>query len=152
MKTDFEITTMRDSAEQVVGILKSLANTDRLLILCHLSQAELNVSQIEDITDIKQPTLSQQLMMLRKSDVVNTRRDGKQIYYSIKDQNLIVVLTTLYQLYCANQIKKFIFKHYLTPKHTSLPHWSGRNNDFVENRYSCFKKMEARPSWFILKT
>ena len=86
---------MRDSAEVVVSILKSLANTDRLLILCHLSQQELNVSQIEEITDIKQPTLSQQLMMLRKSDVVNTRRDGKQIYYSIKDERMIEVLNTL---------------------------------------------------------
>jgi len=105
MKTDFEITTMRDSAEQVVGILKSLANTDRLLILCHLSQAELNVSEIEEITEIKHPPLSQQLMILRKSDVVDTRRDGKQIYYSIKDQNLIVVLNTLYQLYCGNPAK-----------------------------------------------
>ncbi|MBD8009022.1 MULTISPECIES: ArsR/SmtB family transcription factor [Acinetobacter] len=104
MKTDFEITTMRNSAEQVVGILKSLANTDRLLILCHLSQAELNVSEIEQMTEIKQPTLSQQLMMLRKSDVVHTRRNGKQIYYSIKDQNLIVVLNTLYQLYCSNKV------------------------------------------------
>ncbi|WP_228268263.1 ArsR/SmtB family transcription factor, partial [Acinetobacter sp. AB118710] len=77
-----------------MSILKSLANTDRLLILCHLSQQELNVSQIEEITDIKQPTLSQQLMMLRKSDVVNTRRDGKQIYYSIKDERMIEVLNT----------------------------------------------------------
>ena len=92
---------MRDSAEVVVSILKSLANTDRLLILCHLSQQELNVSQIEEITDIKQPTLSQQLMMLRKSDVVNTRRDGKQIYYSIKDERMIEVLNTLYSLYCS---------------------------------------------------
>lgn len=91
---------MRDSAEVVVSILKSLANTDRLLILCHLSQQELNVSQIEEITDIKQPTLSQQLMMLRKSDVVNTRRDGKQIYYSIKDERMIEVLNILYSLYC----------------------------------------------------
>lgn len=101
MNTDLEITTMRDSADQVVGILKSLANTDRLIILCHLSQAELNVSQIENHTHIQQPTLSQQLMMLRKSDVVSTRRDGKQIFYSIKDQNLVVILNTLYQLYCA---------------------------------------------------
>ncbi|UUS66517.1 MULTISPECIES: helix-turn-helix transcriptional regulator [unclassified Acinetobacter] len=105
MNTDLEITTMRDSAELVVGVLKSLANTDRLLILCHLAQQELNVSQIEEITDIKQPTLSQQLMMLRKSDVVTTRRDGKQIYYSIKDANLVQVLNTLYQLYC-NQAYK----------------------------------------------
>lgn len=105
MNTDLEITTMRDSAELVVGILKSLANTDRLLILCHLAQQELNVSQIEEITDIKQPTLSQQLMMLRKSDVVTTRRDGKQIYYSIKDANLVQVLNTLYQLYCNQSYK-----------------------------------------------
>ena len=100
MNTGLEITSMRDSAEVVVSILKSLANTDRLLILCHLSQQELNVSQIEEITDIKQPTLSQQLMMLRKSDVVNTRRDGKQIFYSIKDEKLVLVLNQLYDLYC----------------------------------------------------
>ncbi|MEG2358167.1 ArsR/SmtB family transcription factor [Acinetobacter sp.] len=100
MNSDLEISSMRDSAELVVGVLKSLANTDRLLILCHLAQAELNVSQIEQITQISQPTLSQQLMMLRKSDVVTTRRDGKQIYYSIKDPNLVTVLQTLYQLYC----------------------------------------------------
>lgn len=106
MNTDLEITTMRDSAELVVGVLKSLANTDRLLILCHLAQQELNVSQIEQITDIKQPTLSQQLMMLRKSDVVMTRRDGKQIYYSIKDANLVQVLNTLYQLYCQQPFKQ----------------------------------------------
>ena len=100
MENDFEITSMRNSAEDVVSILKSLANTDRLLILCHLAKEELNVSQIEQITHITQPTLSQQLMMLRKGDVVSTRRDGKQIYYSIKDEKLVVVLKTLYDLYC----------------------------------------------------
>ena len=100
MSDGLEIDVMRDSAETVVTILKSLANTDRLLILCHLSQQELNVSQIEEITQIRQPTLSQQLMMLRKSDVVNTRRAGKQIYYTIKDPKLVEVLSTLYRLYC----------------------------------------------------
>lgn len=100
MSDGLEIDVMRDSAETVVTILKSLANTDRLLILCHLSQQELNVSQIEEMTQIRQPTLSQQLMMLRKSDVVNTRRDGKQIYYTIKDPKLVEVLSTLYRLYC----------------------------------------------------
>ncbi|CAG2156686.1 unnamed protein product [Oppiella nova] len=90
MSSDLEIDVMRESAASVVTILKSLANTDRLLILCHLAQEELNVSQIEEKTQINQPTLSQQLMMLRKSDVVSTRRDGKQIYYSIKDQKLMV--------------------------------------------------------------
>ncbi|ENS4016230.1 helix-turn-helix transcriptional regulator, partial [Acinetobacter baumannii] len=51
-------------------------------------------------TQITQPTLSQQLMMLRKSDVVSTRRDGKQIFYSIKDDKMHSILNMLYQLYC----------------------------------------------------
>lgn len=99
MNNDLEIATMGGSADQVLCILKSLANRDRLSILCHLSQVELNVSEIEHITCIQQPTLSQQLMILRKSNVVSTRRDGKQIYYTIKDQALIVLLNTLCQLY-----------------------------------------------------
>ena len=100
MNSDLEISSMRDSAELVVGVLKSLANTDRLLILCHLAQKELNVSQIEQITQISQPTLSQQLMMLRKSDVVTTRRDGKQIFYRISSPAALAVIETLYRLFC----------------------------------------------------
>ncbi|MDK8754346.1 ArsR/SmtB family transcription factor [Acinetobacter radioresistens] len=100
MQPALQIDVMRDSADTVVSILKSLANTDRLLILCHLAQEELNVSEIEEKTQITQPTLSQQLMMLRKSDVVITRRQGKQIFYSIKDQKLTQVLHKLYDLYC----------------------------------------------------
>lgn len=104
MNTDLEIASMHDSIDIVVTILKSLANTDRLFILCHLAKQELNVSQIEEMTQINQPTLSQQLMMLRKSDVVSTRRDGKQIFYSIKDKKLIQVLNTLYQVYCPKNL------------------------------------------------
>lgn len=100
MNNALEIKAMRDASEQVVTVLKSLANTDRLRILCHLSQQELNVSQIEHITQIHQPTLSQQLMMLRKSEVVTTRREGKQIFYSIQDPKLVMLLNTLYHLYC----------------------------------------------------
>ena len=93
---------MRESAGSIVNVLKSLANTYRLIILCHLAKQELNVSQIEELTQIFQPTLSQQLMMLRKSNVVATRREGKQIFYSISDPKLRVVLTTLYENYCPN--------------------------------------------------
>ena len=100
MNAKLDIATIRNSAEDVVNLLKSIANTDRLLILCHLAENELNVSQIENITHIHQPTLSQQLMMLRKSDVVDTRRDGKQIFYRIKDKKLLQVLQHLDQLYC----------------------------------------------------
>lgn len=95
-----DLKKIKKSADTVVGILKSAANPDRLLILCNLAHGELNVSQIEEKTQVTQPTLSQQLTMLRKSGVVSTRREGKQIFYSIKDAKIHTLLNTLYQLYC----------------------------------------------------
>lgn len=91
---------LRDQAAEVSALLKQLANQDRLLILCQLAQQEYNVSQIEQLTGIMQPTLSQQLTILRRANTVLTRRDGKQIYYSIQDPRLMHLLQTLYQLYC----------------------------------------------------
>ena len=104
MSKDFEINAMKTSSDAIVNVLKSLANPDRLMILCHLAQQELNVSQIEKSTQILQPTLSQQLMMLRKNKVVSTRRQGKQIFYSILDPKLKIILNTFYEHYCLPHI------------------------------------------------
>lgn len=100
MTTDQDLTQINESIDQVLITLKSISNPDRLTILCHLSKQELNVTQIEEITGVRQPTLSQQLMILRKSGLVHTRREGKQIFYSLQDEKLIELLKTLHQLYC----------------------------------------------------
>ncbi len=91
---------LRNAAGQAVGALKVLANEERLLLLCQLSQGEMCVSDLEEKLDIHQPTLSQQLGVLRTEGVVNTRRDGKRIYYSVADSNLMQVLELLYRIYC----------------------------------------------------
>lgn len=91
---------MRRAATDVVEKLKVLANPDRLLLLCQLSQGERCVSELEEALDIRQPTLSQQLGVLRTDGVVSTRREGKYIYYRVADQKLLRVLATLYDLYC----------------------------------------------------
>ncbi|MFM8899294.1 MAG: ArsR/SmtB family transcription factor [Burkholderiales bacterium] len=91
---------MRQAAGQAVGVLKLLANEDRLLLLCQLSHAEMCVSELEQQLDIRQPTLSQQLGVLRGEGVVATRREGKNIYYSIADHSLLEILKVLDRLYC----------------------------------------------------
>ena len=91
---------LRRAAGQAVGALKLLANEDRLLLLCQLSQGEMCVSELEDALDIHQPTLSQQLGVLRSDGVVHTRREGKNIYYSVADKALLDILAVLYRLYC----------------------------------------------------
>lgn len=91
---------MRVAATDVADKLKVLANPERLLLLCQLSQGERCVSDLEKALDIRQPTLSQQLGVLRNENVVYARRAGKYIYYSVADEKLLRVLTLLYDLYC----------------------------------------------------
>ena len=94
---------LRRAAGQAVGALKLLANEDRLLLLCQLSQGERCVSELEAQLDIHQPTLSQQLGVLRSEGVVSTRREGKNIFYSVADPALLEILAVLYRLYCPQE-------------------------------------------------
>ncbi|WHI46474.1 metalloregulator ArsR/SmtB family transcription factor [Microbulbifer sp. EKSA008] len=96
-----DLNKMRDSAGQAAAMLRSLANQDRLLLLCQLSQEELNVGELEERLGIHQPSLSQQLGVLRREGLVETRREGKNVFYRVADPRVLALLQTLYQLYCA---------------------------------------------------
>lgn len=97
------VDAIRDSANQACSILKLLANEDRLMLLCQLTQGEKNVGELESATNIQQPTLSQQLTILRKDGIVTIRKDGKFNYYSIASDEVIHVMQTLGQLYGCNR-------------------------------------------------
>ena len=91
---------MRSAATRACGLLKVLANPDRLLLLCQLTQGPHCVSDLKTTLAIQQPTLSQQLGVLREEQLVTTRREGKQIFYSIASDEAMAVMQVLYQLYC----------------------------------------------------
>jgi ArsR family transcriptional regulator len=91
---------LRQAAGRAVAALKLLGNEDRLLLLCQLSQSECCVGDLESLLGIRQPTLSQQLAVLRAEGVVQTRRDGKKIFYRIADPAILEVLGVLYRVYC----------------------------------------------------
>ena len=97
---EIDLDTMRASASRACGMLKTLSNPDRLLLLCQMTQAEYCVSDLEGLTGIKQPTLSQQLTVLREEEMVSTRREGKQIFYSIASKEALAVMQVLYEMYC----------------------------------------------------
>jgi ArsR family transcriptional regulator len=94
---------MQAAAAQACGLLKVLGNPDRLLLLCQLTQGEFCVSELEAQLKIQQPTLSQQLAVLRDEQLVSTRREGKQIYYTITSKEAMAVMGVLYQLFCTEQ-------------------------------------------------
>ena len=96
-----DIQALRANADAAGQLLKSLGNPDRLLLLCQLSQGERNVGELEQLLGIQQPTLSQQLAVLRREGLVATRREGKQIIYRIDSPQALAVINTLYELFCA---------------------------------------------------
>ncbi len=95
-----ELKKMQSSAEDACKLMKVLSNRDRMMLLCEIGQGEKCVGELESALDIHQPTLSQQLAVLRKEKLVKTRRDGKQIYYSLASQVAVSVMALLYQHYC----------------------------------------------------
>lgn len=98
-----DLDVLKAAAGRACGLLRALANPDRLLLLCQMTQGEFSVGELESLTGIRQPTLSQQLTVLREEKMVNTRRDGKQIFYSIASQEALAVLQVLYGLYCPKE-------------------------------------------------
>jgi len=95
-----DIALMQAAAGKATALLHALANGNRLLLLCQLSYGEKSVGELESLLNLHQPTLSQQLGVLRSEGLVNARRDGKRMYYSVSDRKLVPLLNTLYGLYC----------------------------------------------------
>lgn len=91
---------LRTSADKASSLIKNMANADRLMLLCQLSQGERSVGELENILGIRQPTLSQQLSVLREAELVSTRREGKNIYYNISSEPALAIMRVLSQQLC----------------------------------------------------
>ena len=101
-----DLSAMRVSANQACRLLKTLSNADRLMLLCQLAQGEHCVSELEALLGIVQPTLSQQLGVLRDEQLVSTRREGKNIYYQINSDIALRVMQVLYTQFCGINTKE----------------------------------------------
>ena len=101
-----DISQMRNSAADAVNLLRTLAHEDRLLLLCQLSQQEMCVSELENGLDIRQPSLSQQLGVLRREGLVDTRREGKHIFYRVSPGPALSILHQLHDIFCNQEHKQ----------------------------------------------
>ena len=95
-----ELEKLMRNARKASDFLKALSHENRLLLLCLLAEKERSVGELENILSLRQPTVSQQLARLRYDGLVNTRRDGKTIYYSIASEDVRRVISVIYGIYC----------------------------------------------------
>jgi ArsR family transcriptional regulator, virulence genes transcriptional regulator len=86
-------------AGEAAHLLKLLANEQRLIILCRLSDAEMSVSELGQHVDLAQAALSQHLAKLRAEGLVATRREGQMIYYRLASPMAAKLVGALCELY-----------------------------------------------------
>jgi ArsR family transcriptional regulator len=86
--------------ELTAQVLKSLAHPHRLQLLCHLSQGEKTVSELEVLCQISQSQLSQFLQRMKGESLVMSRRDGKFVFYSIQDRKVLKLIQGLHKIFC----------------------------------------------------
>jgi DNA-binding transcriptional ArsR family regulator len=91
---------MQAHACEASGLLKAMGNEQRLLILCQLVGHELSVGELQADSQLSQSALSQHLAVLREADLVQTRREGQSIFYSLPHGPVHKVMQTLHDIYC----------------------------------------------------
>ncbi|HMT43132.1 MAG TPA: metalloregulator ArsR/SmtB family transcription factor [Chakrabartia sp.] len=96
------IEVLAKRAAEVAELLKLLANEQRLLLLCRLTQGESSVSELVDLSHLAQSSVSQHLAKMRLSGIVATRRDGTAIYYRLADSNVEALIGMLCERFGPN--------------------------------------------------
>ena len=91
---------MLDHARKASDFLKAISHETRLLILCLLIDGDKTVNEIEQILKLRQAAVSQQLARLRADDLVEARRNGKSVHYSLARPDVVEVISALYRTFC----------------------------------------------------
>lgn len=92
---------MIDKAKEIAELLKVLANENRLLIVCHLIEGPMNVSELhEKLNHLTQSALSQHLAMLKAHKILDSNKSGLNITYCIQDKRIIKVIEAVKDNYC----------------------------------------------------
>jgi DNA-binding transcriptional ArsR family regulator len=100
-KKKIDLTRLHQNSEQAAQLLKTVGNPHRLMILCTLADTEMSVGELNDNIDISQSPLSQHLAVLRRTGLVQTRREAQTIFYSLNGNEVQKLMDCLYDIYCS---------------------------------------------------
>jgi ArsR family transcriptional regulator, virulence genes transcriptional regulator len=89
--------------DRASAFLKTLSGRSRLLLLCHLMDGEKSVGELARATGARDTAVSQQLALLRREGLVEYRRAGQMIFYSLASEDARAMLEALHRLFCAQE-------------------------------------------------
>lgn len=97
---------MEAKAEKITSLLKGLANSHRIKILCLLADGEKSVSELIEATGIAQTSMSQHLLKLRDEGIVDYRREHRTLYYTVTNNIALEIMQVLHKNFCPTQTKR----------------------------------------------
>ncbi len=92
---------MKERCETIAAILKTLANPQRLTILCTLTEGEKSVGELQKICGISQSVMSQHLARMRLQGFLRTDKRQNFVYYYISDERILKIMQSLHDVFCA---------------------------------------------------
>jgi DNA-binding transcriptional ArsR family regulator len=95
------MSSAKDSAET----LKVLSHHLRLLSVCYIGNGEKSVQELADHLKTSQSNMSQHLAKLRASGILECRKEANQVYYRIKDNRTMDLVSALQTIYCEEPTK-----------------------------------------------
>lgn len=100
MVIEVDLADLAAHAQEAEVLLKGLSNSNRLMVLCALSEGELSVTELNERVPLSQSALSQHLATLRRGGMVATRRESQTIYYRLDDPKVSVIIEALHGMFC----------------------------------------------------
>jgi len=97
---EVDLADLAAHAQEAEVLLKGLSNSNRLMVLCALSEGELSVTELNERVPLSQSALSQHLATLRRGGMVATRRESQTIYYRLDDPKVSVIIEALHSMFC----------------------------------------------------
>ena len=91
---------LQRKARRAAPLLKAMSNPSRLVILCQLAEGERSVGELEQEVGLSQSGISQHLAILRREQVVATRRDKQTVFYSLASADVMALMATLHKVFC----------------------------------------------------
>ena len=95
------LSELHDMASNACELLKAMSNKWRLMILCQLSEGEKTVGELQNLLGIGQSAVSQHLAILRREEIVDSRKHAQSIYYSLSSDQAIKIMATLHDVFCS---------------------------------------------------
>ncbi|MCG9788791.1 ArsR/SmtB family transcription factor [Vibrio barjaei] len=98
--TVMDLMQMKSRVIDVADVLKTLSHPDRLFVLCQLVDGEQGAGQLQSNSNLSQSAFSQHLTVLKKAGLVDIRKESQHVYYSLKDERVVSLISQLHNLYC----------------------------------------------------